>query len=108
MKRRRFEEADVYVQRIMTHHYGKRPALFKIISSYINNDNLDGARSLLLNQLEIAQSGTLYAILSIVYKEMGANSEADNCLEQASKLGISQKKYTQIRNSLNITAQKRQ
>ena len=104
MKHRSFDEADVYVQRIMMHHYGDQSALLSIISLYLNNDNPDAARDLILNQLKIAQSGTLYAILSQVYKMKGENSEASKCLKMSSKLGVSQIKFSQIKKHLNIGA----
>ena len=103
MKHRSFDEADVYVKRIMMHHYGDQSALLSIISLYLNNNNPDAARDLLLNQLKIAQSGTLYAILSLVYKMKGENGEADKCLKLSSKLGVSQRKFNQIRKQLNIS-----
>ncbi len=53
----RFDEAGVYVDRIMSHHYGNLPVLLNVLVLYLKNDNPAGARDFLLNLRKKARSG---------------------------------------------------
>ncbi|HUU28915.1 MAG TPA: sulfatase-like hydrolase/transferase [archaeon] len=102
MNRRQFGEARVYIQRIMTHHYGNLSALLNIVACYLKNGYPEGARDLLLEQLKKARSGTIYAILSHVYQEMGQENEAEKCRELAAKLGVSRARFDLLKKRLSF------
>ena len=92
----RFAEAEVYARRVLVNHYGNLPVLLNVIAFNLKYGNPEGARNLLIDELKIARSGTVYAILTIVYRTMGQESEAGKCRDLAARLGITGARFDQI------------
>jgi len=102
LERGRFDSAEVFVQRILTHHYGSLPDLLQIIKLYIQHGNPEQAREILLSELEKASSGILYAILAHVNKALGLEEESARCLKRAVSLGVTEFGLAAIGEKLNI------
>ena len=107
MSRGRFDEAKVYAERVLAYNYGNFKVLLHIITIYLKNKNPEGAREILLKQLEKAQSGTIYALLSLVYRTMGQVTKADKCMNQASSLGFKQSRLKMLEERLNFAELKK-
>ncbi len=102
MERGQLDSAEVFIQRILTSHYGSLPDFLQIIKLYIQHENPDRAREILLAELEKASSGTLYAILAHVNKALGLEEESARCLNRAFSLGVTDLGLTAIGKKLNI------
>ncbi|HLA40962.1 MAG TPA: sulfatase-like hydrolase/transferase [Candidatus Glassbacteria bacterium] len=103
----RNDQAGVYVQRIMTYHFGNLPTLLEVMALYLNNKNPAGARDLLLGQLKKAQSGTIYALLGMVYRSMGDQDEAQKCVRQATAMGVGRDRFNSLEQRLNEALQRK-